>query len=53
MNWKLGEAPDEELIKAFSLAFSTTFLKKDENIQKKRKATTILLNKTKKKSKKI
>ena len=31
MNWKLGEATDEELIKAFSLAFSTIFLKKDEN----------------------
>ena len=29
MNWKLGEPPDEELIKAFSLAFSTTFLKKE------------------------
>jgi hypothetical protein len=37
MNWKLGEPPDEELIKAFSLAFSTTFLKKDENNPNKKK----------------
>ena len=41
MNWKLGEPPDEELIKAFSLAFSTTFLKKMKTIQIKRKIKNI------------